>query len=59
MIHSIIEWWCDLDRRGKYLFCLSILGFNIFLFFTGTVSFTSWAVGVVLLICTFLKIGED
>ena len=59
MIHSIIEWWCDLSRRGKYLFCLGILVLNLLFFLFGRIWFGGWAIGGVLLICTFLKVGED
>ena len=60
MIHSIIDWWADLSRPAKYGFCLSVLALNAaLLLFAGTLWIFGWAVGGVLLVCTFLKVGEE
>jgi len=59
MIHGIIEWWADMSRRSKYLFCLVVLALNVILYLNGRIWFAGWAIGGVLLVCTFLKVGED
>ncbi|MCX6855839.1 MAG: hypothetical protein NTV80_13145 [Verrucomicrobia bacterium] len=60
MIHAIIEYWADLSRPSKYGFCLGALALNVALVLvTDRVWFFGWAVSGVLLLCTFLKIGED
>lgn len=59
MIQSVIEWWVDLVRRGKYVFCFSVLAFGLALLLAGRIWFAGWAIGGVLLLCTLLKVGED
>ena len=59
MIHSIIEWWADMSRRSKYLFCLAVLAVDVIFYLNGTIWIWGWAIGVVLLLCTFFGVGEE
>ena len=60
MIHLIIDWWADLSRPAKYGFSLSLLALNLaVLLLADRIWIFGWAVGGVLLVCTFFKVGED
>lgn len=56
---AIIRGWCDLPRSRRYAFCLMLIAANTALFLAGKLWFTGWAVGLVLLGATALRVGED
>ncbi len=60
MIHALIEKWGDMSRGGRYALSGALLAAAAGLyFFASTIVFSLWAVGFVLLVCTFLGVGED
>ncbi|HCN30477.1 MAG TPA: hypothetical protein DIT64_17415 [Verrucomicrobiales bacterium] len=56
---AVIHWWCDLTKWRRYAFCLALIAADTVLAFAGKQWFAGWAVGLVLLGCTFLGVGED
>jgi len=56
---AVIRWWCDLPRSRRYAFCLTLLAADTALTLAGKPWFAGWAVGLVLLGATALRVGED
>lgn len=59
MLQSFIEWWADKSRRSKYLLSFGILTLDLVLSLNGHVWVFGWAIGSVLLFCTFFRVAEN
>ena len=62
---SFTGWWCDMPRRGRYAVSTVILSISLCLLLArdssemSRVLFSGVAVGILLLVCTFFRLGED
>jgi hypothetical protein len=60
MLFGIIEWWAGLPRGTRYVFSLAWLAFSTaIVLLADRIWIAGFVIGGVLLVCTFLGVGED
>lgn len=57
---AIIEWWCDLSRKQKYLFSGILIAIStVILLTTGRIWFYGWIAGGILALCTMIVVADN